>query len=76
MKALSNWQEQAVTAEEAVACVKSDTDVFLHGIQASPLELEAALARRTRLENVRLYHLHKEGPAVLAAPELAGCFRS
>jgi len=76
MKHLQDWQQLAVSASEAVACLKSDTDVFLHGIQASPLELEAALAARTELANVRLYHLHKDGPAALAAPELAGSFRS
>lgn len=76
MKAIPHWKDRAVSAEEAVACLTSDSNVFLHGIQASPLELEAALARRTDLANVRLYHLHKEGPAWLAAPELAGHFRS
>ncbi len=50
--------------------------VFVHGAAATPTTLIEALARRTDLENVTLYHLHTEGPAPFAAPGQAGRFRS
>lgn len=50
--------------------------VFVHGAAATPLPLLAALAARRDLEDVRLYHLHVDGPAPWTAPECANCFRS
>jgi acyl-CoA hydrolase len=37
--------------------------VFMHGAAATPTPLLEALAARTDLENVTIYHLHTEGPA-------------
>ncbi len=51
-------------------------NVFIHGGSATPTPLIEALARRTDLENVTLYHLHTEGPAPFAAAEHQGRFRS
>lgn len=64
------------TADEAVALVKSGDNVFVHGAAAAPTPLLEALARRTDLEGVTLYHLHTNGPAPFAAPEHRGRFRS
>jgi acyl-CoA hydrolase len=50
--------------------------VFVHGACATPTPLIEALAGRTDLEHVTLYHLHTGGPAPFAAPEHAGRFRS
>jgi acyl-CoA hydrolase len=66
----------AVSAEEAVAHVKSGDRVFLHGASATPTPLVEALCARTDLEGVTLYHLHTTGPAPFLAPEAAGRFRS
>jgi acyl-CoA hydrolase len=50
--------------------------VFLHGAAATPTPLIEALCRRTDLADVWLYHLHTEGPAPFAAPEMRGRFHS
>jgi 4-hydroxybutyrate CoA-transferase len=50
--------------------------VFVHGAAATPTPLLEALAGRRDLEDVRMYHLHVDGPAPWTAPECRGCFRS
>lgn len=50
--------------------------VFIHGAAATPTPLVEALAARTDLEAVRLYHLHTEGPAPFADPRHEGRFFS
>jgi acyl-CoA hydrolase len=50
--------------------------VFLHGAAATPTPLIEALAARTDLDGVRLYHLHTEGPAPFADPGKETAFRS
>lgn len=76
MRLEADWKRRAVTPAEAVSFIRSGMNVFLHGAAASPLSLEEALCDRTDLADVKLYHLHKGGPALFAAPELAGRFRS
>ena len=74
-----DWQEaqkRAVDATEAVALIRSGSRVFLHGGAATPTPLVEALAARRDLGDVRLYHVHTEGPAPFAAPECAGRIRS
>ena len=51
-------------------------NVFIHGAAATPTPLLDALARRTDLEEVKLWHIHLEGPLAFAAPEQARRFRS
>jgi len=51
-------------------------NVFIHGAAATPTPLLDALARRTDLEGVKLWHIHLEGPLAFAAPEQAHRFRS
>jgi len=65
-----------VSAADAVALVQSGTRVFLHGASATPTPLVNALAARTDLEGVRLYHLHTAGAAPFAEPHQAGRFVS
>jgi len=65
-----------VTPAEAVCLLRSNSNVFLHGACASPLVLEAAMCERTELENVTLFHIHKNGPAPFADPQHVGRFRS
>jgi 4-hydroxybutyrate CoA-transferase len=50
--------------------------VFVHGAAATPVPLLDALAARTDLEQVRLYHLHTHGTRSFVAPEVAGRLRS
>jgi len=66
----------SVTAEEAVSHIKSGMNVFIHGAAATPTPLLDALVARRDLENVRLFHMHLEGPCAFAEPEHASQFRS
>ncbi len=70
------WSSRAVSAAEAVAYVASGARVFIHGASATPTPLVDALAARTDLEGVRLYHLHTAGTQSQFAPELAGRLHS
>jgi acyl-CoA hydrolase len=72
----NDWTSRGVSSEDAVSLVTSGMRVFVHGAAATPTPLLEALARRQDLEDVRLYHMHTEGPAPWAAPEHAGRFRS
>lgn len=71
-----DWKSRAVSAADAVAAVRSGTNVFIHGACATPTPLIAALCARQDLADVRLYHLHTTGPAPFADPGRGGEFRS
>lgn len=64
------------TADDAVALVRSGMHIFVHGAAATPTPLLDALARRTDLADVKVYHLHTEGDMAFAAPEHRDRFRS
>jgi acyl-CoA hydrolase len=66
-----NWRNKAVSASEAVRCVKSGDRVFVHGAAATPTALLEAACARADLESVELYHLHTNGPAPFADPAVA-----
>ena len=72
----ADWTQGATSADDAVACVRSGMRVFIHGAAATPTPLIEALARRTDLDNITLYHLHTSGPAPFATPEQQGRFFS
>lgn len=57
-----DWRTDAVSADEVVSHIRSGDRVFVHGAAATPTPLLEALARRTDLEGVQLYHLHLQGP--------------
>ncbi len=65
-----------VTAAEALSHVKSGDRVFVQGQAATPtVLLEALAARAPELRKVETVHIHLEGTAPHAAPELAASFR-
>jgi len=67
--------EKYVTAEEAVKVVKSGDRVYLQAAAAAPTILANALTERSsELRNVEICHLHTEGEARYANPELADSF--
>ncbi len=70
------WADRGVSAAEAVALVRNGQTCFIHGAAATPTPLVEALSSRSDLENVRLYHLHTNGPAPFAEPARAKNFRS
>ena len=64
-----------VTAEEAVKIVQSNNRVYVQAAAACPTILTKALSERaSELKNVEVCHLHTEGPAPYANPELAESF--
>ncbi|MFM2228751.1 MAG: hypothetical protein RL607_9 [Bacteroidota bacterium] len=64
-----------VTAAEAVQVVKSGDRVYLQAAAAAPTVLANALTDRAQeLRNVEVCHLHIEGEARYANPELAESF--
>ncbi len=72
----SEKKAREVTPAEAVSLLQSHSNVFLHGACASPIVLEAAMCERADLQDVTLFHIHKNGPAPFAEPEHQGRFRS
>jgi 4-hydroxybutyrate CoA-transferase len=67
---------RTVSAEEAVSVIKSGGRVFVHSVAAAPRRLvEAMTARAPDLRVVEVVHLHTEGAAPYAAPELSRSFR-
>ncbi|HEX7591045.1 MAG TPA: acetyl-CoA hydrolase/transferase C-terminal domain-containing protein [Candidatus Limnocylindrales bacterium] len=65
-----------VSADEAVSDIKSGQQVFMQGAAAAPTTLLEALVRRSPdLWDVKIIHMHAEGPAPHLAPEMVGHFR-
>lgn len=66
---------QYVSAEEAVKIVQSNNRVYLQAAAATPTILANALTERaSELKNVEICHLHTEGEARYANPELRESF--
>lgn len=64
-----------VTATEAVKIIKSGDRVYVQAAAATPTVLTKALSERaSELKNVEICHLHTEGDAPYANPELAQSF--
>jgi 4-hydroxybutyrate CoA-transferase len=64
-----------VTAEEAVSVVKSGQQLFMLAAAATPTPLLEALAKRgPELTDVKIVHMHAEGPHPHCAPEMQGHF--
>lgn len=67
---------RTIDAGEAMARVKSGDRLFVHGGSATPSVLLDALVRRApELRDVRLFHLHTEGPATYTDPVFERSFR-
>lgn len=65
-----------VSAEEAVAPIRSGDTIYVHCAAAAPsVLLDALVARAPELRDVVVVHLHLEGPGPHLAPEMAGHFR-
>ena len=69
-------QYKTLSAEHAVAKIKSGDRVFLHTAAATPQRLiEAMVGRAGELRNVEIVSLHTEGDAPYARPEYRDSFR-
>ncbi|MGZ6339836.1 MAG: acetyl-CoA hydrolase/transferase family protein [Candidatus Limnocylindrales bacterium] len=65
-----------VTAQEAVAPIRSGDTIFVHGAAATPsILLDALVARAPELADVTLAHMHAEGPHPHLGPGMEGHFR-
>jgi 4-hydroxybutyrate CoA-transferase len=65
-----------VSADEAVAGIRSHQQLYVQAASAVPsVLLDALVARACELEDVKVIHLHVEGPGPHLAPEMAGHFR-
>jgi len=73
---LPDWTSRRVSPVDAISLVTSGMRVFVHGAAATPAPLLEALTGRGDLEDVRLYHMHTEGPAPWTAPGVAERLRS
>ena len=64
-----------VTAAEAVKVVQSNQRVYVQAAAATPTILTKALSERaSELRNVEIGHLHTEGEAAYANPDLSESF--
>ncbi|HEU6439401.1 MAG TPA: acetyl-CoA hydrolase/transferase C-terminal domain-containing protein [Terriglobales bacterium] len=64
-----------VSADEAVSEIKSGQQVFMHGAAATPTVLLEALVRRApELRDVKIVHMHAEGPHPHLEPNMQGHF--
>ena len=66
-----------VSADEAVKVVKSGDHIHFSSVASAPQCLIQALCRRGdagELEDVRIHHLHTEGPAPYADEKYSGIF--
>jgi len=72
----NDWKSKAVSPQQAVSLIKSGMSVFIQGASATPTPLIEAMSARQDLENVKLYHMHTEGPAPFAEPGQENRFRS
>jgi 4-hydroxybutyrate CoA-transferase len=66
---------RVVTAAEAVAGIKSGQQIYMQGAAATPsVLLNALVARAPELQDVKIVHMHCEGPHPHVAPEMEGHF--
>src|SRR6187431_3198542 len=67
---------RVVSADEAVAGIRSGQQLYVQAAAAVPsVLLNALVARADELADVTVVHLHTEGPGPHLAPEMAGHFR-
>lgn len=63
------------SAEEALSHVYSNSNIFIHGGDATPNELiDGLIENAQQLKNITLTHLHTHGEAKYAHPKYAGIF--
>ncbi len=66
---------KSITAEEAVKIIKSNDRIYVQAAAAAPqLLINAMSARHEELRSVEVCHLHTEGEAPYANPELKNSF--
>ncbi len=72
-----NYSVKTVSAEEAVKVIKSGDRIHIHSVALAPQKLIKAMCERGKageFRNVKIQHLHTEGPAPYAGKEYEGIF--
>ena len=65
----------SISAEKAIDLIRPGDAVFIHSAAATPMTLVKALVARAKtLRHLRISHIHTEGEAPYASPELADVF--
>lgn len=67
-----------VSPKEAVKVIKSGNRIHIHSVACAPQKLIEAMCERGRnreFSNVKIQHLHTEGPAPYATAEFEGIFQ-
>ncbi|HAM99014.1 MAG TPA: 4-hydroxybutyrate CoA-transferase [Marinilabiliales bacterium] len=67
-----------VSAQEAVKVIKTGDRIHIHSVACAPQKLIEAMCERGRnreFKNVKIQHLHTEGPAPYASKEFEGIFQ-
>ena len=64
----ADWAARATSARDVIALLRNGQRAFVHGAAATPTPLLDELALRHDLEDVRLYHLHLDGPIRFVDP--------
>jgi len=65
------------TAEKAVKYINSGDRVFIHGVAMTPKTLVKAMTERAaELKNVEVVHIHTEGEAPYASPDMVESFHT
>lgn len=73
---LKNYSQKVVTAQEAVTVIKSNDNVVIHSNCAMPFKLiDAMVARKDELENVKLFHALSVGKLPYFEPGMEKHFR-
>src|SRR5574341_2195383 len=76
MKWMEDYKSKLVTAEQAVALIKSGDKIYTSGNAAAPYVLVNALAqRKNELKDVGVFNLLLLGEDPLSKPEMCGHFR-
>ncbi len=73
-----NTSYNIVSAEEAVKVIKSGDRIHIHSVACAPQKLITAMCKRgekKEFNNVKIQHLHTEGPAPYSSPEFEGIFQ-
>ncbi len=73
---LKNYSQKVVSAEEAVSVIKSNDNIVIHSNCAMPFKLiDAMVARKDELENVKLFHALSVGKLPYFEPGMEKHFR-
>lgn len=73
---LKNYSQKVVSADEAVSVIKSNDNVVIHSNCAMPFKLiDAMVARKDELENVKLFHALSVGKLPYFEPGMEKHFR-